>query len=105
MSTLRNNEDPLLEELLVTTTSEEVDPKILDLATKIAKKMFLKMKEEDAKKKTEEEESRRKVEEDKGKGKIEYNDDLVELLVSKVMSKVSLNTEESSTKSKGNKFN
>jgi hypothetical protein len=73
--------------------------------TKIAEKMFLKMKEEDAKKKVEEEESRRKVEEDKGKGKIEYNDDLVELLVSKVMSKVSLNTEESSTKSKANKFN
>jgi hypothetical protein len=37
--------------------------------------------------------------------KIEYNDDLVELLVSKVMSEVSLNTEESSTKSKGNEFN
>jgi hypothetical protein len=30
---------------------------------------------------------------------------LVELLVSKVMSKVSLNTKESSTKSKGNEFN
>jgi hypothetical protein len=36
---------------------------------------------------------------------MEYNGDLVELLVSKVMSKVSLNTEESSTKSKGNEFN
>jgi hypothetical protein len=35
---------------------------------------------------------------------MEYNDDLVELLVSKVMSKVSLNNEESSTKSKGNEF-
>ena len=34
-----------------------------------------------------------------------YNDDLVELLVSKVMSKVNLNTEESSTKIKGNEFN
>jgi hypothetical protein len=96
MSTPRNNEDPLLEEPLFTTTGEEVDPKILDLAMKIAEKMFLKMKDKDAK---------RKVEEDKGKGKIEYNDDLVELLVSKVMSKVSLNTEESSTKSKGNEFN
>jgi hypothetical protein len=96
MSTPRNNEDPLLEEPLFTTTGEEVDPKILDLAMKIAEKMFLKMKDKDAK---------RKVEEDKGKGKIEYNDDLVELLVSKVMSKVSLNIEESSTKSKGNEFN
>jgi hypothetical protein len=36
---------------------------------------------------------------------MEYNSDLVELLVSKVMSKVSLNIEESSTKSKGNEFN
>jgi hypothetical protein len=36
---------------------------------------------------------------------MEYNDNLVEILVSKVMSKVSLNTEESSTKIKGNKFN
>jgi hypothetical protein len=79
MSTPRNNEDPLLEELLVTTTGEEVDPKILDLAMKITEKMFLKVKEEDAKKKGEEEESRRKAEEDKGKGKIEYNDDFVEL--------------------------
>jgi hypothetical protein len=35
----------------------------------------------------------KKTEEDKGKGKMEYNDDLIELLVSKVMSKVSLNTE------------
>jgi hypothetical protein len=63
------------------------------------------MKEEDAEKKDEEEELRRKTEEDKGKGKLEYNDDLVELLVSKVMSNVSLHTEESSTKSKGIKFN
>jgi hypothetical protein len=68
------------------------DTKVLDLAMKIAKKMFLKMKEEDAKKKAEEEESRRKAEEDRGKGKIEYNGDLVELLVSRVMSKVSINT-------------
>jgi hypothetical protein len=68
--------------------------------------MFLKMKEEDAKKRgEEEEESRRKAKEDKGKGKIEYDDDLVELLVSRVMSKVSLNNEGSSTKSKGNEFN
>jgi hypothetical protein len=63
------------------------------------------MKEEDANKRTEEEETRRKAEEDRGKGKIEYNDDLVELLVSRVMSKVSLNTEGSSTKSKGTEFN
>ena len=51
------------------------------------------MKEEDAKKKVEEEESRRKAEEDKGKGTFDYNDDLVDLLVYKVLSKVSLNTE------------
>jgi hypothetical protein len=97
--------DPLLEEIPTTSTSEKMDPKVLDLAMKIAEKMFLKMKEQDAKKRAEEEESRRKAEEDKGKGRIEYNDDLVELLVSRVMRKVSLNTEGSSTKSKGNKFN
>jgi predicted RNA-binding protein with RPS1 domain len=92
MSTSRNNVDP--EEILTTSIGEEMDPKILDLAMKIAERMFLKMKEEDAKKKAEEEESRRKTEEDKGKGKMEFNDDLVELLVSKLMRKVSLNTEE-----------
>src|SRR5690242_12853893 len=101
MSTQRDHVDPLLEEIPTTSTSEEVDPKVLDLAMKIAEKMFLKMKQEDAKKKVEEEETRRKAEEDRGKGKIEYNDDLVEFLVSRVMSKVSLNTEASSTKSKG----
>jgi hypothetical protein len=106
MSTQRDHVDPLLEEIPVTSSDEEIHPKVLDLAMKIAEKMFLKMKEEDAKKRAkEEEESRRKAEEDKGKGKIEYNDDLVELLVSRVMSKVSLNTEGSSTKSKGNEFN
>jgi hypothetical protein len=114
MSTQRDHVDPLLEEIPTTSTGEEVDPKVLDLAMKIAERMFLNMKEDDAKKKAEEEESRKKAQEeesrkkadeDKGKGKIEYNDDLVELLVSKVMSKVSLNTKESSTKSKGNEFN
>jgi hypothetical protein len=105
MSTQRDHVDPLLEEIPTTSTGEEVDPKVFDLAMKIAEKMFLKMKEEDAKKMAEEEETRRKAEEDRGKGKIEYNDDLVELLVSRVMSKVSLNTEASSTKSKGTEFN
>ena len=105
MSTQRDHVDPLLEEIPITSSGEEIDPKVLDLAMKIAKKMFLKMKEEDAKKRAEEEESRRKAEEDRGKGKFEYTDDLVELLVSRVMSKVSLNTEASSTKSKGTEFN
>jgi hypothetical protein len=104
MSTQKDHVDPLLEEIPITSSGEEIDPKVLDLAMKIVEKMFLKMKEEDAKKREEEEESRRKAEEDKGKGKIEYNDDLVELLVSRVMSKVSLNTKGSSTKSKGNEF-
>ena len=74
MSTQRDHVDPILEEIPVTSSGEEVDPKVLDLAMKIAEKMFLKMKEEDTKER-EEEESRRKAEEDKGKGKIEYNDD------------------------------
>ena len=51
MSTQRDHVDHLLEEILTTSTSEEMDPKVLDLAMKIAKRMFLKMKEEDAKKK------------------------------------------------------
>jgi CHASE3 domain sensor protein len=93
MSTPRNNLDPLLKEILATSIGEEMDVKILDLAMKIVERMFLGMKEEDAKKKAKEEESRRIAEEDKGKGKMEYIDDLVELLVSKVMSKVSLNAE------------
>ena len=101
MSTQRDHVDPLLEEIPTTSTSEEMDPKVLDLAMKIVESMFLKMKEEDAKKRTEEEfqkkaqeeESRRRADEDRGKGKLEYNDDLVELLVSKMMSKVNLNTE------------
>jgi hypothetical protein len=63
-----------------------MDPKVLNLAMKIVEKMFLKMKEEDAKKKAEEEETRRKAEEYRGKGKIEYNEALVELLVLRVTS-------------------
>ena len=47
------------------------------------------MKEDEAKREAEEEEeARREVNgEDKGKKKINYNDDLVELLMSKVMRK------------------
>jgi hypothetical protein len=104
MSTQRDHVDPLLEEIPTTSSGEEMDPKVIDLAMKIAEKMFLKMKEEDANKRVEEEESRRKAKEDKGKGRIEYNDDLVELLVSRVMRKVGLTTEGSSTKSKGNEI-
>jgi hypothetical protein len=82
MSTQRDHVDPLLEEIPITSSGEEIDPKVLDLAMKIAEKMFLKMKEEDAKKREEEEEeSRRKAEEDKGKGKIEYNADALTLVV------------------------
>lgn len=46
MSTLRNNEDPLLEEVSATVDGEELNPEILDLAMKLAEKMFLKMKED-----------------------------------------------------------
>jgi hypothetical protein len=55
MSTQRDHVDPLLEEIPTTSTSEETDPKVLDLAMKIVESMFLKMKEEDTKKRTEEE--------------------------------------------------
>jgi hypothetical protein len=47
----KNNNDPLLKEVLTTTGGEEVDPKILELAIKIIEKMFLKMKEDKAEKK------------------------------------------------------
>jgi hypothetical protein len=53
MSTQRDHVDPLFEEIPTTSTGEEMDPKVLDLAMKIAERMFLKMKEEDAKKKAE----------------------------------------------------
>lgn len=43
-------------------------------------------------------------EEERGKKIVDYSDDLVELLMSKVMNRVSLNTEESSSKTKGNEF-
>jgi hypothetical protein len=49
MSTQRDHVDPLLEEIPITSSGEEIDHKVLDLAMKIAEKMFLKMKEEDAK--------------------------------------------------------
>jgi hypothetical protein len=96
MSTQRDHVDPLHEEIPTSSTGEEMDPKVLDLDMKIAERMFLKLEEEGTKKIAEEEESRKKAQEeesrradeDRGKGKIEYNDDLVELLVSKVITKV-----------------
>jgi hypothetical protein len=101
MSAPRNNEDPLIEEVLTMASGEELDPQIINIAMKLAEKMFLKMKEDEAKKKVEEEEARQKIEEeDKGKKPIDCNDDLVELLVSKVMRKMNINTEESPSKSK-----
>jgi hypothetical protein len=71
MSALRNNEDPLLKEVLTTASGEELDPQIINVAMKLAEKMFLKMKDDEAKKKAEEEE-------DKGKKLIDYKNDLVE---------------------------
>jgi hypothetical protein len=44
MSTHRDHVDPLLEEIPVTSSGEEVDPKVIDLAMEIAEKMFLKIK-------------------------------------------------------------
>jgi hypothetical protein len=60
MSTQRDHVDPLLEEIPITSSGEEIDPKVLDLAMKIAEKMFLKMKDEDAKKRAEEDKGKRK---------------------------------------------
>jgi hypothetical protein len=70
MSTQRDHVDPLLEEIPTTSTGEEVDPKVLDLAMKIAERMFLNMKEDDAKKKAEEEESRKKAQEEESRKRL-----------------------------------
>jgi predicted RNA-binding protein with RPS1 domain len=40
----RNNEDTLIEEILTTSSGEELDHQILNIAMKLAEKMFLKMK-------------------------------------------------------------
>jgi hypothetical protein len=45
----RNNEDPLLKEVSTSVGGEKVDPRILDLAMNIAKKMFIEMKEDEDK--------------------------------------------------------
>jgi hypothetical protein len=105
---------PILEKGEVTSTSsfnEEIDPKVLDLSMKIAERMFFMMKVDEAIKRLEEEEEAKKTTKeeqakDKEKKKLEYNDDLVELFVSKVIKKVNINTKESSveTFSKGNKY-
>ena len=87
----RNKDLAMVIEVEETSTSsygEENDPKVWDLAMKIAKKMFLKMKEEENKKKIEEEakakaelESKKRAEEElreKGKKGMELNEDLLE---------------------------
>jgi hypothetical protein len=38
MSAPRNNNDPILEEILTTAGGEEVDPQILDIAMKLIEK-------------------------------------------------------------------
>jgi hypothetical protein len=38
MSTQRDHVDPLLEEIPITSSGEEMDPKVLDLAMKIAER-------------------------------------------------------------------
>jgi hypothetical protein len=74
MSTQRDHVNPLLEEIPTTSTGEEMEPKVLDLAMKIAKMMFLNMKDKDAKKRAEEEESRKspkKKSQEEGPARIE----------------------------------
>jgi hypothetical protein len=55
MSTPRNNEGPILEEILTTSIGEEVNLQILNIAMKLASNTFLKMKEDEAKRNVEEE--------------------------------------------------
>jgi hypothetical protein len=74
MSTQRDHVNPLLEEIPTTSTGEEMEPKVLDLAMKIAKMMFLNMRDKDAKKRAEEEESRKspkKKSQEEGPARIE----------------------------------
>jgi hypothetical protein len=54
MSTQMDHVDHLLEEIPTISTNEEMDSKVLDLAKKIVEMMFLKMKEEDTRKKADE---------------------------------------------------
>lgn len=51
MSAPRNNDGPILEEILTMTGGEEVDPRILNIAVKLVEKMFLKIEDKDKKKK------------------------------------------------------
>jgi hypothetical protein len=57
---LRNESTSKLEKVEVTSTSSfgaDIDPRAIDLAMRIVRRMFLKMKEEEAKNKIEEEEN------------------------------------------------
>jgi hypothetical protein len=65
MSTQRDHVDPRLEEIPTTSTGEEMDPKVLDLAMKIVEKMFLKMQRERPKKKNQEGRPRKTKEREK----------------------------------------
>jgi hypothetical protein len=59
---LRNESTSKLEKVEVASTSSfgaDVDPRAIDLAMRITKRMFLKMKEDEAKNKIEEEENDR----------------------------------------------
>ena len=103
-----------VEEISTSSHGEEIDPKVLDIAMKIAEKMFLEMKEEDNKRKIEEEakakaelEAKKRAEEesrDKGKKGMELNEELLESLVTKVMKKMNIESSSSKHDSKGDGF-
>ena len=103
-----------VEEISTSSHGEEIDPKVLDIAMKIAEKMFLKIKEEDNKRKIEEEakskaelEAKKRAEEesrDKGKKGMELNEELLESLVTKVMKKMNIESSSSKHDPKGDEF-
>ena len=103
-----------VEETSTSSYGEEIDPKVWDLAMKTAEKMFLKMKEEENKRKIEKEakakaelEAKKRAEEesrDKGKKGMELNEELLESLVTKVMKKMNIESSSSKHDSKGDGF-
>ena len=103
-----------VEEISTSSHGEEIDPKVLDIAMKIAKKMFLKMKEEENKRKIEKEakakaelEAKKRAEEElreKGKKGMELNEDLLELLVTKAMKKMNIGSSSSKHGSKSDEY-
>jgi hypothetical protein len=71
MSAPRNNKDPLLEEVLTTTSGEELDPQTLDIAISLLKICSSRWKKTRPRKRSKKKQGEKVEEEDKGKKKID----------------------------------